>query len=94
MRLANKHANVQFQSTLLMRGATDGSMRKSSTFLFQSTLLMRGATAGDVFRKAASGISIHAPHARSDSLRYLRFVPVSQISIHAPHARSDAFAMT
>ena len=34
---------------------------------FQSTLLMRGATAADKVRLGTAGISIHAPHARSDS---------------------------
>ena len=58
---------IQFQSTLLMRGATCiGRLGITSSDLFQSTLLMRGATA----RRLAVGghriISIHAPHARSD----------------------------
>ena len=57
-----------FQSTLLMRGATIRiRISPLSTFSFQSTLLMRGATskAGRrAYRQA--GISIHAPHARSD----------------------------
>ena len=39
----------------------------SSTF--QSTLLMRGATHGHISCHADSHISIHAPHARSDSFR-------------------------
>ena len=34
-------------------------------------------------------ISIHAPHARSDSIRALDILPL-RISIHAPHARSDS----
>ena len=36
----------QFQSTLLMRGATRGAGHRGVTLKFQSTLLMRGATAG------------------------------------------------
>ena len=59
---------------------------------FQSTLLMRGATRAarlalydDVFQSTLL--------MRGATLRYLRFVPVSQISIHAPHARSDCFVM-
>ena len=57
----------QFQSTLLMRGATLASDTNNQDGLFQSTLLMRGATS----RKKGSTqhyrkISIHAPHARSD----------------------------
>ena len=34
-----------FQSTLLMRGATSGSIKRVVLYEFQSTLLMRGATA-------------------------------------------------
>ena len=40
------------------------------------------------FQTAARPISIHAPHARSDS-RYYYSVDIPDISIHAPHARSD-----
>ena len=36
---------VEFQSTLLMRGATPATMRSTFAKRFQSTLLMRGATA-------------------------------------------------
>ncbi len=36
-----------------------------------------------------NGISIHAPHARSDNLRLVIDVYSIPISIHAPHARSD-----
>ena len=60
---------MRFQSTLLMRGATCGEkFIYASANQFQSTLLMRGATMHlpesliDVLQ-----ISIHAPHARSDS---------------------------
>ena len=35
------------------------------------------------------GISIHAPHARSDDIGDLRTEITQLISIHAPHARSD-----
>ena len=59
-----------------------------ATFSFQSTLLMRGAT---IHRRRADnrvGISIHAPHARSDA-RQSRTGRRGRISIHAPHARSD-----
>ena len=105
----------EFQSTLLMRGATvkdadaDGSARKfQSTLLmrgatsiilgepvevmrFQSTLLMRGATCGEKFIYASAnqfqstllmrGATMHLPESLIDVL---------QISIHAPHARSDS----
>ena len=62
-------ALAEFQSTLLMRGATCASI---DLFLclraFQSTLLMRGATARLPYSYQAFRISIHAPHARSDVL--------------------------
>ena len=35
---------MKFQSTLLMRGATDNKDADCDGFRFQSTLLMRGAT--------------------------------------------------
>ena len=57
-------------------------------FRFQSTLLMRGATNADLGLRQFTGISIHAPHARSD-LRAYRARHAPHISIHAPHARSD-----
>ena len=78
---------------------------------FQSTLLMRGATQAYPRGDSQRGISIHAPHARSDLcvawnlLWGHYFNPRSsceerlaeagtaqtpeQISIHAPHVRSD-----
>ncbi len=60
--------NLPFQSTLLMRGATQWAIFSShASILFQSTLLMRGATASAVRFQAFNAISIHAPHARSDS---------------------------
>ena len=61
-------SHLIFQSTLLMRGAT---MRRFASVpfrqKFQSTLLMRGATGTLEDAYKASRISIHAPHARSDS---------------------------
>ena len=55
---------------------------------FQSTLLMRGATFIKMILPREGGISIHAPHARSD-VAELRLYVLQVISIHAPHARSD-----
>ena len=57
--------------------------------LFQSTPPMRGATFFYVFIVYYCNISIHAPHAGSDSdgLRYI--LQADEISIHAPHAGSD-----
>ena len=79
-----------FQSTLLMRGATSVlEFSKIATLEFQSTLLMRGATRdADAPAVVFASISIHAPHARSDSLSIKRTC-ACLISIHAPHARSD-----
>ena len=58
----------KFQSTLLMRGATSSICGIRDIGQFQSTLLMRGATAGRSGRGDMRWISIHAPHARSDTL--------------------------
>ena len=55
-----------FQSTLLMRGATVPFWVAQYGPEFQSTLLMRGATGKMVNMSIPDGISIHAPHARSD----------------------------
>ena len=55
-----------FQSTLLMRGATFTVRLNIIRIKFQSTLLMRGATEHRVWALYNLGISIHAPHARSD----------------------------
>ena len=77
-----------FQSTLLMRGATGECEDIMQDFLFQSTLLMRGATGQAGTKVSAHHISIHAPHARSDT-EHEKYRLFLDISIHAPHARSD-----
>ena len=79
----------QFQSTLLMRGATTPTKKSRIRTAFQSTLLMRGATASAEYANIYVDISIHAPHARSDS-GHPQNRQLQHISIHAPHARSDA----
>ena len=57
----------EFQSTLLMRGATIvGALGTLDRGVFQSTLLMRGATDSNPWSVQDLSISIHAPHARSD----------------------------
>ena len=62
-------SSLEFQSTLLMRGATLVNRRQPGPrTLFQSTLLMRGATQVYPQIQIQIGISIHAPHARSDPL--------------------------
>ena len=78
----------EFQSTLLMRGATPSRNGSAMTGIFQSTLLMRGATRVVAGVELRAFISIHAPHARSDRVCETP-CNVHQISIHAPHARSD-----
>ena len=55
---------------------------------FQSTLLMRGATEKRSRGREGDVISIHAPHARSDTTDTNKR-KCGDISIHAPHARSD-----
>ena len=50
-----------------MRGATAFREYWTGLFQFQPTLLMRGATAKTLQDKINTIISIHAPHARSDS---------------------------
>jgi len=49
---------------------------------------MRGATDIIAGETSINGISIHAPHARSDN-GYSDVLREGGISIHAPHARSD-----
>ena len=71
MPLWNGNGTV-FQSTLLMRGATERQKRRAEEARkFQSTLLMRGATARQCREdQRQRKISIHAPHARSDLTDY------------------------
>ena len=81
----------EFQSTPLMRGATDlPSVVRSPVTLFQSTPLMRGATS-QLYRRehVAFQVSIHAPHARGDMGAGAGDSP-DLVSIHAPHARGDS----
>ena len=82
----------KFQSTLLMRGATIVliRIRYPDNFNPRSSCEERLRNAGiQVF---AFHISIHAPHARSDSIRRYKDRGLA-ISIHAPHARSDTNGM-
>ena len=81
---------MEFQSTLLMRGATTTIPKYVTAIQFQSTLLMRGATPEGIGGDDGRAISIHAPHARSDSAGQAQNIARTAISIHAPHARSDA----
>ena len=78
----------RFQSTLLMRGATGcpaaGIVHVQNFNPRSSCEERHDASIG----KFLSAISIHAPHARSDT-SYRRLIYLQVISIHAPHARSD-----
>ena len=57
-----------------MRGATrTSSVNSRINALFQSTLLMRGATRELILLERRNLISIHAPHARSDSYGILSY---------------------
>ena len=90
MKMGNKRGGESFQSTLLMRGATQRQPRAATSCQFQSTLLMRGAT-----RPSQSMISTF----RFQSTLLMRGATAgclgawrhAVISIHAPHARSDAW---
>ena len=80
----------RFQSTLLMRGAT-GLRRLPALFFLNFNPRSSCEERHNIsFTEITPSISIHAPHARSDSpIEYAR--AVLRISIHAPHARSDGF---
>ena len=78
----------EFQSTLLMRGATKSYTSDLGTYSFQSTLLMRGAT-----NQALEGMSEEIFQStllmRGATIVQVRRREFRLISIHAPHARSD-----
>ena len=78
-----------FQSTLPMRGATSFAALASDVGPFQSTLPMRGATGQRRGEGEKNDISIHAPHAGSDTRCIPQLCSDYAISIHAPHAGSD-----
>ena len=65
---------LQFQSTLLMRGVTYYHADDMQRGLFQSTLLMRGVTAGIGRELDPTTVSIHTPHARSDTRWAIVFI--------------------
>ena len=81
---------VEFQSTLPMRGATVSIDNFTYKYRkFQSTLPMRGATGNDAESVYQPSISIHTPHAGSDSRLAVLYGLFVSISIHTPHAGSD-----
>ena len=81
--------STSFQSTLLMRGATNGAI----ALIYQPYISIHAPHArSDTYTSrttSASKISIHAPHARSDGCSGHPHHTLQSISIHAPHARSD-----
>ena len=81
----------QFQSTLLMRGATRlPSTARASAQNFNPRSSCEERQFYDYVAVRSCQISIHAPHARSDAADIAGTMK-RQISIHAPHARSDLF---
>ena len=79
----------QFQSTLLMRGATTTNLRPVSKPYFNPRSSCEERPSYWFTSYIVFYISIHAPHARSDSCCKVSSQWSHFISIHAPHARSD-----
>ncbi len=88
MRLSNAAARHNFNPRSPCGERRTGLLVAGLLTLFQSTLPMRGATEFVQPSLTVQAISIHAPHAGSDSLDGKRCVGAA-ISIHAPHAGSD-----
>ena len=63
-------SNEQFQSTRPVRGATLSLSVVTAATLFQSTRPVRGATPPRYYDKLYDVISIHAPRAGRDLVRY------------------------
>ena len=61
-------------------------------FEFQSTIPTRGATHTDGDGAKVFVVSIHAPHAGSDTGVRINYYSNKEVSIHAPHAGSDRCA--
>ena len=82
--------NDLFQSTPLMRGATQASAsRARSCRSFNPRPSCEGRLDG-AGRYLCGGVSIHAPHARGDRVQGRLLYKRAVVSIHAPHARGDA----
>ncbi len=87
---SDRLTTISFQSTLLMRGATgitDYELLDRVYFNPRSSCEERPELQNPL--STSLSISIHAPHARSDS-DHPAHDPCRNISIHAPHARSDS----
>ena len=91
MRVTTNAPSSVFQSTHLLRGATESASTPPHPLLFQSTHLLRGATVREDRIEIRFQISIHAPLARCDVTSAVIFFLSSSISIHAPLARCDVF---
>ena len=82
-------AAASFQSTLLMRGATDTARQSHRGGVFQSTLLMRGATSVSAFTFGRTALFQSTLLMRGATRTRAQPLLGHVISIHAPHARSD-----
>ena len=83
--IGGESMKLKFQSTLPMRGATVLYLTAAVVEKFQSTLPMRGATCYTVQHYGPSGdISIHTPHAGSDSQKSLYFSAPQYFNPHSP----------
>ena len=80
---------TEFQSTLLMRGATEKRSRGREGDVISIHAPHARSDTTDTNKRKCGDISIHAPHARSDAVPWAVHQGDLQISIHAPHARSD-----
>ena len=90
---ACRRRHCQFQLTHLLRGATCLNFDLDGYSKFQLTHLLRGATY--VTTLSDSGlISTHAPLARCDIPKRVKFGRTRKISTHAPLARCDLTALT
>ena len=75
---------ILFQSTLPMRGVTDVPKLFVRINRFQSTLPMRGVTAELCPDRICIKISIHTPHAGSDSLQAPARAEYKNFNPHSP----------
>ena len=89
-----KYQPIIFQSTLLMRGATQSTRSIGFFLIFQSTLLMRGATAASISFSSAPSRFQSTLLMRGATGHHAVVLVEADISIHAPHARSDLCRLT
>ena len=82
----------RFQSTPLLRGATEGGYDYTKDPTFQSTPLLRGATARS-FSFLRYSLFQSTPLLRGATIYKIHHVPDRRVSIHAPLARGDLLAL-